>query len=151
MRKFPSKKLWHAWKLPPLVGEGHFWAMNPSPLLILAHLAFLPAGTCAPEAGGDPQAGAAGVLWGKWKGHEEATNCICRPHASLWASASSSVRQGGTVSKVPPCVSHRTWTCWAWRRTQGTGGREEPYVCIISGGRVECVALGFPSISPPLP
>lgn len=35
MRKFPSKKLWHAWKFLPLVGEGLFWAMNPSPLLIL--------------------------------------------------------------------------------------------------------------------
>lgn len=42
----------------------------------------------------------AGVLWGKWKGYEEATHCVSSPRASLWASAPSSVKRGGTVSKV---------------------------------------------------
>lgn len=109
MRKFPSKKLWHSWKFFPLVGEGHFWAMNPSQAAAPPPSADLgPSGLFylwAPvllRLEETLRQELQQVLWGKWKGYEEATNCICRPHASLWASAPSSVKQGETVSKVPP-------------------------------------------------
>lgn len=161
MRKFPSKKLWHALKFLPLVGEGHSWAMNPSqaapssPLPIRAHLACATCGGALRQGLQQVPWGAAlpaGVLWGKWKGHEEATNCVCSPQASLWASAPSSVKRGGTVSKVlSESLTGLEGHAGPWRGTQGTAGREEPYVCIFSGGRGECVALGLPSISPPLP